>query len=60
MTEDLPQRPINPYGESKLMFEKILHLVSTAFTGWSSSPSAISTPPARAKNSANIIASRRI
>ena len=25
MTEELPQRPINPYGESKLMFEKILH-----------------------------------
>lgn len=25
MTEDLPQRPINPYGESKLMFEKLLH-----------------------------------
>ncbi|HQH03419.1 MAG TPA: UDP-glucose 4-epimerase GalE [Verrucomicrobiota bacterium] len=24
MTEDLPQRPINPYGESKLMFEKVL------------------------------------
>ena len=24
MTEDLPQSPINPYGESKLMFEKIL------------------------------------
>ncbi len=24
MTEDLPQRPINPYGDSKLMFEKIL------------------------------------
>jgi UDP-glucose 4-epimerase len=24
MTEDLPQCPINPYGESKLMFEKIL------------------------------------
>ena len=24
MTEDLPQRPINPYGESKVMFEKIL------------------------------------
>jgi UDP-glucose 4-epimerase len=24
MTEDVPQRPINPYGESKLMFEKIL------------------------------------
>ncbi len=24
MTEDLPQRPINPYGESKLMFERIL------------------------------------
>jgi UDP-glucose 4-epimerase len=25
MTEDLLQRPINPYGESKLMFEKMLH-----------------------------------
>jgi len=24
ITEDLPQHPINPYGESKLMFEKIL------------------------------------
>ena len=24
MAEDLPQRPINPYGESKLMFEKVL------------------------------------
>ena len=24
MTEDLPQHPINPYGESKLMFEKLL------------------------------------
>jgi len=24
MTEDLPQLPINPYGESKLLFEKIL------------------------------------
>jgi len=24
MTEDLPQLPINPYGESKLMFEKML------------------------------------
>ncbi|HNQ88948.1 MAG TPA: UDP-glucose 4-epimerase GalE [Verrucomicrobiota bacterium] len=24
MTEDLPQRPINPYGESKLMFERLL------------------------------------
>ena len=24
MTEDLPQRPINPYGESKLMFERML------------------------------------
>ncbi len=24
ITEDLPLRPINPYGESKLMFEKIL------------------------------------
>ena len=24
MTEDLPQRPANPYGDSKLMFERIL------------------------------------
>jgi UDP-glucose 4-epimerase len=24
MTEDLPQRPVNPYGESKLMLERIL------------------------------------
>ena len=24
MDEELPQRPINPYGESKLMFEKVL------------------------------------
>ncbi|MBM3877058.1 MAG: UDP-glucose 4-epimerase GalE [Verrucomicrobia bacterium] len=24
MTEELPQRPVNPYGESKLMFEKML------------------------------------
>jgi UDP-glucose 4-epimerase len=24
MTEDLPQRPVNPYGESKLIFEKML------------------------------------
>ncbi len=24
MTEDIPQRPANPYGESKLLFEKIL------------------------------------
>ncbi len=28
MTEDLPQRPINPYGESKLMFEKMLQWYS--------------------------------
>src|SRR5260370_33268105 len=25
MSEDLPQRPINPYGESKLMFERMLY-----------------------------------
>lgn len=25
MTEDLPTRPINPYGESKLMVERMLH-----------------------------------
>ncbi len=32
----------------------------TRFTGWNSSPSAISTPPAPAKNSASITASRPI
>lgn len=31
MTEDLPQRPINPYGESKLMFEKILQWYSRVY-----------------------------
>lgn len=31
MTEDLPQRPINPYGESKLMFEKILRWYQEIF-----------------------------
>src|SRR6266436_5589388 len=29
MTEDLPQRPTNPYGESKLMFEKMLQWYHT-------------------------------
>jgi UDP-glucose 4-epimerase len=31
MTEDLPQRPINPYGESKLMFEKMLEWYRNIF-----------------------------
>ncbi|MEO7298542.1 MAG: UDP-glucose 4-epimerase GalE [Verrucomicrobiota bacterium] len=31
MTEDLPQRPINPYGESKLMFEHILKWYEQVF-----------------------------
>jgi UDP-glucose 4-epimerase len=31
MTEDLPQRPINPYGESKLMFEKMLQWYQNIF-----------------------------
>jgi UDP-glucose 4-epimerase len=31
MTEDLPQRPINPYGESKLMFEKMLQWYQRAY-----------------------------
>jgi UDP-glucose 4-epimerase len=31
MTEDLPQRPINPYGESKLIFEKILQWYSRIY-----------------------------
>lgn len=31
MTEDLSQRPINPYGESKLMFEKMLEWYQRIF-----------------------------
>jgi UDP-glucose 4-epimerase len=31
MTEDLPQRPINPYGESKLMFERMLQWYQRAY-----------------------------
>src|ERR1051325_6953181 len=31
IAEDLPQRPINPYGESKLMFEKILQWYQKIF-----------------------------
>lgn len=31
MDEELPQRPINPYGESKLMFEKILQWYRQAY-----------------------------
>jgi UDP-glucose 4-epimerase len=38
MTEDLPQRPINPYGESKLMFERMLswygHIHSLEFVAF--------------------------
>jgi UDP-glucose 4-epimerase len=30
ITEDLPQRPANPYGESKLAFEKLLHWYEVA------------------------------
>lgn len=31
ITEDLPQQPINPYGASKLMFEKMLKWYRTAY-----------------------------
>jgi UDP-glucose 4-epimerase len=31
MTEDTPQRPTNPYGESKLMFEKMLRWCGECF-----------------------------
>ena len=31
MTEDFPQRPVNPYGESKLMFEKVLEWYSRIY-----------------------------
>ena len=32
MTEELPQRPINPYGEAKLMFEKVLTWYSRIYS----------------------------
>jgi UDP-glucose 4-epimerase len=31
LTEDLPKQPINPYGESKLMFEKVLDWYNRLF-----------------------------
>jgi UDP-glucose 4-epimerase len=31
MTEDLPKAPINPYGDSKLMFEKVLENATKAY-----------------------------
>ena len=30
ITEEMPQRPVNPYGESKLMVERMLHWFGTA------------------------------
>ena len=30
IAEDAPQRPVNPYGESKLMIERMLHWLGTA------------------------------
>jgi UDP-glucose-4-epimerase GalE len=30
ITEDTPQRPVNPYGESKLMIERVLHWYAQA------------------------------
>jgi UDP-glucose 4-epimerase len=59
ISEDLPQRPINPYGESKLMFEKVLqwyHKISV----WNLSRSATSTLLARARSMAKIIALKHI
>ena len=55
--ETLPQNPINPYGESKLMFEKVLRWYDEIH-GLNSSRCAISTPPAPRKNTGRIIAAR--
>ena len=58
MTEDLPQRPINPYGESKLMFEKMLQWYQrTARAGVRRLP-LLQRRRARAATSASITASR--
>ncbi len=45
ITEDTLQRPVNPYGETKLIVEKALYWYGQAH-GLRSSPCAISTPPA--------------
>ena len=58
MDERLPQKPINPYGQSKLMFEQVLHWYDKIH-GLVMSTSAISTPRARASSSARTTASRR-
>ena len=55
---DLPQRPINPYGESKLMFEKMLQWYQRIH-GLEFIVFATSMPPGRASASASIIASSR-
>ncbi len=56
MDERLPQKPINPYGQSKLMFEQVLNWYDKIH-GWSMSTCATSTPPGRASSSARITAS---
>ncbi len=60
MTEDLAQRPINPYGESKLMFEKILQWLPRKYMDWNLLRFVISTRRGRAKNMENIIGWKRI
>jgi UDP-glucose 4-epimerase len=59
MDETLPQRPINPYGESKLMFERMLHWYGRS-TGWNSWRFATLMLRAQPRNSASTIALKRI
>ena len=47
--EDDPKQPVNSYGETKLMFERILEWYSRAY-GWSVTALRYSTLPARRRN----------
>ncbi len=58
ITETTPQAPTNPYGRSKLMFEKILQDCSEAMVS-GRFPSVISTPAAPRRNMARTTRPRR-
>jgi UDP-glucose 4-epimerase len=44
ISEDHPQLPVSPYGQSKLMIESVLRDLNVAY-GQAPSPCATSTPP---------------
>ena len=58
--ETMPPRPINPYGESKLMFEKILRWYDRDPRVEICLASLLQRRRARRRNLAKIIASKRI